>query len=237
MNKFQTVTPNRIKLLSKDALDQLRNDIEETKIFGIGEVHGVADNSDLYFSIFEEFNFECIALEYPVDCHTDLIKFLETGEYPTHWFFQEINDGRFSHEMLSMLKKLFESGKLKKVICFDKRKNTIIWNERDQDYADAFFDQYNKNLKTLIVAGGYHIRTEPFELEGEKGPVYPMCYHLKAKYGIFPTAKVIYTNGEFYNYGKKHFNGVDIPAEKGNLIKVEDYKYELVLKDVKAVLA
>jgi hypothetical protein len=236
MNNFKIIEPKRIKFLKEDAVKNLRKDIEEKRIFGIGEVHGVADNADLYFSFIGEFGFEAIALEYPVECLDDLMKFLETGDYPKHWFFHEINDGRFSHEMLSMLKALFDAKKLKKVICYDKRKDTTVWNERDQDYADAFAEQYDPSLKTLIIGGGHHIKTEPFEVEYEEGTLYPMCYHLKQKYGTFPTSEITYTGGEFYNFEKQQFADYDFPEEEGSLIKAdEDYKYHFILRNVKAV--
>lgn len=234
MKNFEIIVPKGIKLNRADIVEQLKVDIIKYNIFAIGEVHGVADNADLYLTIFNEFNFDCIALEYPVDCLDDLIKFLKIGEHPKHWFFQEINDGRFNYEMLSVLKVLFDNKKLKQIICYDKRKNTTIWNEREVDYAEAFIEQYKPNLKTLIIGGGYHIRTEPFESEYEKGILYPMCYYLQKKYGIFPTSKITYASGEFFNYEKQKFEDKDIPEEY-DLIKVEDYKYNFILRNVKSI--
>ena len=233
MQKFKFIKPNKISLTNTDVVDELSSAIDSKKLLGIGEVHGVKDNVDLYFTVFEKFGFDCIALEYPVDCHSDLLSFLKTGELTDHWFFSEINDGRFNHEMLSMLKILHESGQLKKIICYDKRNNTTVWNERDKDYADAFLENYDENLKTLVTGGGHHLKTETFELPQETGNLYPMGYHLKETLGDFPTAKIIYTSGEFFNFGKQSFQKLDQFDE--NIRKIGNMRYEFVLEDVRSI--
>ena len=237
MKGVQFVPPKLLDLYKENVVMELQSQIAAKNLFGIGEVHGVKDNVDLYVTIFEKFNFEAIALEYPVDCAGDLTSFLETGQYPTHWFFQEINDGRFSLEMLSALKRLYNKGLLKKIICYDRRKNTTTWNQRDEDYASAFMEQYEPTLRTLIVGGGYHIKTEPFKSEFEKGELYPMCYHLQLELGNFPTACCVYTNGDFYNFGLQSFVQCDYPKDGGNVMRVKKYSYNFILRDVKPIIS
>ncbi len=229
------IKPNKILLPPSESLKLLSRDISDRKLFGIGEVHGVKDNVDLYFTVLQQFNFESIALEYPVDCILDLMNFIKNDVSPRHWFFQEINDGRFSYEMLSMLKLLYESGKLKKIICYDKRKDTIDWNSRDKDYADAFLENYDPNFKMLITGGNYHVKSAPFKSPNEKGTFYPMCWHLKEKLGNFPTAKIVYVSGEFFNFEKQSFQTLEIPDKEVNVLNVGDLRYEFILKNVKAI--
>lgn len=221
-------------ILKPEQINSLKKEIGKTNLFGIGEVHGVANNAELYLKVFEELDLEAIALEYPVDCIDDLMKFVEIGEYPKHWFFQEINDGRFNYEMLSVLKKLFNKDKLQKIICYDKRKNTTSWNEREQDYANAFIEQYDPSFKTLIIGGNYHLKTKPFKFDEKEGSLYPMCYFLKEKYGAFPIAEIIYTNGEFYNFEKQFFKKLSTTYDE-DIIKISDYEYKFVIRDAKAI--
>jgi hypothetical protein len=220
-----------------NALGSLKKEIESTNLLAIGEVHGVKDNADFYYTMAKEFKFDVLALEYPTDLREPLEKFLNDGTFPNHYTLKELDDGRVSYEMLACLKILYDEKIIKSIICFDGQINMDHWNERDIDYANQFTEQYNPNFRTLIIAGGYHVKTESFTADFEKGDLYGMAYHLKQKLEDFPVCNINYVGGQFYNYGVKEFAEGKASESMDNFSfsMLEPLKYKFLIKDAKHI--
>lgn len=191
-----------IKINSKNnSLSHLTEDFDKTPLLAVGEIHGVKENAELYKTLIKLLDIDTVALEYPVSAQELLLIFLKTGEYPDHYAFKELADGRINTEMLVMLKELYDSGQIKDIICFDNEIDIKHWNERDKEYANVFLTAHEKldNPRTIIIAGRMHVRPTPFSIETdnkmEQGELYSMVYHLRKVIGHFPIININYSNG------------------------------------------
>ena len=237
MNLVEQISIEKVKIAGSDVvLKELSRDIDKTNLLMVGEVHGVRENACFYYTLFVEFGFEIMALEYPVSFKEELEKFLITGIFPSHYSIEHISDGRVNLEYLALLRNLRKDGLLKGLICFDSEVHTSVWNERDLSYSEQFLNNYDSKLRTLVVAGNLHARKDVFTSALENGDqrLWPMGYHVKNRLGDFPVCKVVYHGGSFYNFGPKNFTGKRHISEN-YLVKASSMWYEMHLKEISSV--
>ena len=202
--------------------------IEGHNLLAIGESHGVKENANIYYYFFKEFGFNTIALEYPLNIQSALIHFIDKNVLSDSLVNRPVGDGRFNLEYLALLKRLHKERMLKNLFCFDSATSTKTWNERDALYAENFLNKYNPKNKTLLIAGNWHTKKEPFTSEYEPGELVPMCKILSDKIGDFPEIKIVYHSGSLYNFEIKRLDSGEIFED--HLEKINNMNYLLHVK-------
>lgn len=230
-----------ISYLKNAASREAESTIKSAAIFAVGEFHGVRENAELYLKILKKFEFKTIALEYPQSLRSSLEDFLKeqgdapissSSKLPKHYSLEKLTDGRVNLEYLEFLRQAINECGVKKLIFFDNESNTISWNERDEKYAKEFLKDYDPEAKTLLIAGGYHTKLDPFESEHEEGTLVPMLHLLKKKIDKISVCEIRYNSGEFYNFGIKKFSEKNI-REKENFWEI-DKSGKIIFNIIKA---
>lgn len=200
------------------------SNIENTKIFLLGETHGVKENADVIYTFFKNYGFQNLALEWDKSLESTIEKFLETGEFDFA-SIQNSPDGRITAGHFALFRKMRDEGLLKKVICFEGGYNYTDWNNRDTRMANNILDELSE-YKTLVVAGNLHTKTKSFvkEEKGQQVAYHPMGETIKKEIPHVQEGKIQYLTGDYYNYGTKEFRKVpgDIELPKPSFSKEED---------------
>lgn len=192
----------------EQAVARLQESLDQTKLFLLGEMHGVAENPNIIYTLFKKFGFKRLALEWDGQELQDLVdKFLATGHLdPEAIKDKDSGDGRITAGHFALLRRLKEEGLLEDIILFDANKEA--WNHgddyRDQVMADnVLADGVDEN--TLVIAGNLHSKVDPINSTGEEELHHPMGEHIKGKFPKLSSGAIDYRSGKFYNHGIRYF--------------------------------
>lgn len=149
--------PTRFDPGVRDRLEEL---LERTGLFLLGEAHGVAETPLVLYTLFRAFGFRALALEWETDLRHAVLQFL--GGDPLELPFAP-PDGRVTAGHFALLRQLSAEGLLEQFVLMDQTPNDWIgeWDERDAGMADQLMRERRPELRTLVVAGGFHVRTVP----------------------------------------------------------------------------
>ena len=186
-------------LFNETSVDQLRQNIELTKIFLLGEMHGVKENVDVIYTLFKKFGFRQLALEWRPELKEVAEKFLETGEIDFD-VIKDSPDGRITAGHFALLKKLKSEGLLDNLVCFDRSMAGGSWNDRDAHMAQNIL-QSHAGLLTLVVAGNFHTKVEPLTFDNEAGEQHPMGENIKKVIPDVSSGRIEFISGTWHNFG------------------------------------
>lgn len=208
----------------EQAVTRLTESLERTNMFLLGEMHGVAENPNIIYTLFKKFDFKRLALEWDGQELQGLVNdFLTTGQLdPEAIKAKDGGDGRITAGHFALLQKLKQEGLLEDIILFDA--NEESWNiiDRDKTMADnVLLNQADE--RTLIIAGNLHARTEPFTFDGETELHHPMGEYIKNQVQDLPSGRIIYRSGQYFSRGVRDF--LDI-SEGENLDNAQFYQSE-----------
>lgn len=206
------------------------SEINDSKLFLLGETHGVQENPNIIYTLFKKFKFENLALEWNDKTLKEAERFLQLGKID----FESLKssaDGRVTAGHFALLKKLQDDGLLKRIICFDQDIPISNWKERDSNMAQVIINNLSEN-RTLVVAGNLHIET--VVVSDEK--YHPMSEIIKRKISNVPHGEIKYLTGEYYNFGVREFRKRPIDSElpSAKFYKLLDDKYVFELPEAHA---
>lgn len=186
----------------ESAAKTLESELAGTKLFLLGETHGVRENPDIIYTLFKKFGFRNLALEWEPSLKEKTERFLngETFDFDS---VKDSPDGRIIAGHFALLKKLKEEGLLEKFVCFDQGGGES-WDKRDENMARNIIENLTEAL-TLVVAGNLHTKTEPIIFEDEEAERHPMGERVKKEIPTAPSGRIEYLTGEFHNYGTRNF--------------------------------
>lgn len=219
-------------VFDEETSDRLVASLEATKLFILGEMHGVKENVDIIYTLFRKFGFRQLALEWKPELKAVAEHYLVTGELNFD-AIQDSPDGRITAGHFALLKKLKEEGLLGKLICFDGT-GPANWNERDENMAKNILSSLS-DFPTLVVAGNLHVKVEPITFNDEPGEHHPMGERVKAHIPGVPSGKIEYLAGQYHNFGTQDF-WEDPEQEKTEprFYLTEDGLYTFVLPEASA---
>lgn len=213
---------------NESAVKILESELSDTKIFLLGETHGVRENPDIIYTLFKKFGFRNLALEWEPSLKEKAERFLN-GEILDFNSVKDSPDGRITAGHFALLKKLKEEGLLEKFVCFDQG-GVASWNKRDENMARNIIENLT-DAPTLVVAGKLHTKTDPITFEDEEGEHHPMGEEVKRNIPNVPSGRIKYLAGEFHNFGTRSFGDKSDDAEfqSARFYKGEDglYVFEL----------
>lgn len=193
------------------AVEELKENLKDTNLFILGEVHGVKENVDIIYTVFKKFGFRQLALEWQLELHSTVEQFLETGEIDFN-AIQDSPDGRITAGHFGLLKKLRSEGILDKLVCFDGGSGGAGWNARDNVMAKNILANHS-NVPTLVVTGRLHANLEPIIFVDEQGEKHPMGENVKKEIPNVSTGNIEYKSGQFHNFGTQEFERLEDSEE------------------------
>lgn len=210
------------------SVNKLSENLKDSKVFIIGEMHGVKENIDVAYTLFKKFGFGTLALEWEPRLRNVAEKFLSSGEIDFE-VIENSPDGRITAGHFSLIKKLKEEGLLKNLVCFDEGSKGKGWNERDKNMAKSIVLNISNDYM-LVIAGNWHAKTEPFNFDGDTVEKHPMGENVKNEIpGVF-SGKINYLSGQYHNYGVQEFKNVTKKPEQEAKFYMSDkdlYTFEL----------
>lgn len=208
--------------------EALESELATTKLFLLGETHGVKENPDVIYTLFKRFGFKNLALEWEPALREKTEQFLN-GEALDFDSVKDSPDGRITAGHFALLKKLKNEGLLEKFVCFDQG-GGANWDKRDENMARNIVENLT-DTPTLVVAGNLHTKTESITFDDEQGEHHPMGEQVKKEIPTVPSGKIEYLAGEFHNYGTRNFveEESDGPESTARFFKDENglYIFEL----------
>jgi hypothetical protein len=202
---ISTVPIEEIPVVSDEhAVQELTKNLESTKLFLLGEMHGVKENADVIYTLFKKFGFRQLALEWEPKLKDIAEKYLQMGELNFD-AIQESPDGRITAGHFALLKKLKDEGLLDSLICFDGRSEGSDWNARDAAMAENILD-HRSEMSTLVVAGNLHTETGPVTFNDAPDLQHPMGENIKKEIPSVASGRIEYLIGQYHNYGIKNFS-------------------------------
>lgn len=214
----------------EQSVARLQESLEDTKLFLLGEMHGVEENPNIIYTLFKKFGFKRLALEWDRQKLQDVVDtFLVTGYLdPEAIKEKDSGDGRITAGHFALLKKLKEEGLLEDIILFDA--NQESWDDRDKAMADNVLDN-GVDEKTFVVAGNVHAKIEPFNFSGEEELHHPMGEYIQDQIPELSSGAIDYRSGQFYNHGTRDFwkNPDKNTIERPKFYQSEDglYHYDI----------
>lgn len=217
-----------------EAIGALSENIAKTKLFMLGEIHGVEENTDVIYTLFKKFGFKQLALEWGPELKEVAEKFAELGELDFD-AIKDSPDGRIAPGHFALIKKLKNEGLLDKLICFDVYGGN--WDERDVNMAKSILTNVADN-PTLVVTGNLHAKTKPVRFDNGPDEHHPMGEHVKAAMPDISTGAIEYAKGQFYNYGVKDFENTDDehPTSPGRFYRSNDGVYHFEIPEAHAAV-
>ena len=148
-----------------------------TELFGgsglllLGEIHGVAENAEIIYTIARRFGIGTLALEWDHRFHPVVEQYLETGRLDVDAMPRSA-DGRVTPGHLALLAALRNHGLLDRLVLFDGYAYDAVgepdfWNRRDERMAEVLIRSLAPDQPALVVAGGLHTLVHPIQLRGE----------------------------------------------------------------------
>jgi len=201
------------------SVESLVSELDESKLFLLGEMHGARENVDVIYSLFKKFGFKKLALEWDKILQGQVDEFLKTGKIDFE-SMQSSCDGRITAGHFALINKLKEEGLLEAVVCFDEEPLTGEWDGRDMNMAKNILESLSDS-STLVVAGNLHTKTEPFAFRGEEVKHHPMGENVKKQIENVPAGRIEYAKGQYHNIGIKDFRR---DPDEPELAKAKFYK-------------
>ena len=224
MNKYEQSFLEAISAISIEgiptifdelAVQKLANNLESTRLFILGEMHGVKENVNVIYTLFKKFGFRRLALEWEPGLKDVIERFLESGELDFD-MIKDSSDGRITAGHLALIKKLKSEGILEQLVCFDEGSGAE-WNKRDSNMAKNILASLSDN-PTLAVAGNLHAKMEPMTFDDESDQQHPMGEDVKKRISTISSGKIEYLTGQFHNFGTQEFGkfpeGESLPEAK-----------------------
>ncbi len=180
------------------SLATLDSELEKSKLFLLGEIHGVRENPQIIYTLFKKFGFRNLALEWDSSLKEVAEGFLKSGTLDFN-ALKNSPDGRITAGHFALLKKLREEGLLDELVCFDQGGGGG-WDERDALMAKNILTR-PLHTKTLVVAGNLHTQTQPVFIENEEH--HPLGENLKKQIPNILSGKIQYSRGEYHNFGRR----------------------------------
>ena len=186
------------------SVQNILNNLEQTKIFILGEMHGVKENVDIIYTLFKKFGFRQLALEWKPSLQIVADKFLESGELDFD-AIKDSPDGRITAGHFALLRRLKDEGLLEQLVCFDEGSGREGWNARDLNMAKNIISNLS-NSPTLVMAGNLHTKTEPFNFKNESEEMHPMGENVKKEISDLISGEIEYLSGQYHNFGTQEFS-------------------------------
>jgi|GEM_PF-1355085 len=196
-------------VFEESAVTSLAESLATNKFFILGEMHGAEENAAVIYTLFKQFGFRQLDLEWDINLQQAVDRFLNSGELD----FEAMNDspdGRITANHFVLMRKLRSEGLLEKVVCFDGNAVGFGWNARDAAMERNIMNAH-AGLPTLVVAGSLHTKVEPVLFEGESEEKHPMGELVRRTIPDVASGKIEYHGGQFHNYGVRDFD--EIPEE------------------------
>lgn len=216
----------------EQATQELVASIGNNKLFILGEIHGVKENTDVIYTLFNKFGFRQLALEWKPELKDVAEKYLESGEIDFN-AIKDSPDGRITAGHFSLLKKLKSEGMLEGLVCFDGGSGVHGWNARDAAMAKNILGNLS-DIPTLVVAGNLHTKTESITFDDEPGEQHPMGENIKKEIPSVASGRIEYLTGQYHNYGTNEFTKLsdeELPST-ARFFKDEDGLYTFELAEV-----
>lgn len=201
-------------IFDESTVKNLVNNLDENRLFILGETHGVKENIDIIYTLFKKFGFRKLALEWMPELKKVVEQYLESGELDFSTI-QDSPDGRITAGHFALLKNLKSEGLLEELICFDTVFGDGNWNTRDKTMAQNILNHISE-IPTLVVAGNLHAKTEAITLKNIAGEQHPMGENLKKEIPDIASGKIEYLSGQYHNYGTKEFSTSPNKDNSGN---------------------
>lgn len=214
-------------VLDEEASDKLVTSINKTKLFILGEMHGVKENVDVIYTLFKKFGFRQLALEWEPALMDVAEKFIESGDIDFD-AIEDSPDGRVTAGHFALLKKLKDEGLLEKFVCFDGT-GEADWDARDESMAKNILGSLSDSA-TLVVAGNLHAKVEPLTFDDESDEHHPMGERVKMHIPDVPSGKIEYLSGQYHNFGTQDFfEDPEQEKKEPRFYLTEDGLYKFVL--------
>ena len=215
--------------LNPEIKKNIVNAIKETNMFVAGELHGAKNNVAVYEYLMNTFPLSGLALEWPKEYGNKLEKYLSNTIDNEELFENVSKDGRFSLEILKLLRKLKTKNRVRDIIFFDLESDYVDWDTRDKLMANEIIKKCKNGENYLVIAGNLHTQKESFKDAYEGDIKIPMGKHLVNHFGNYPLVNIRYNSGKIYN------NGItELTKQKAEntdeIIDMGDNNYEIVLE-------
>ena len=200
-----TVSIEEIQTVFDEASVQgLVENLKSTKLFILGEMHGVKENADIIYTLFKKFGFRQLALEWEPALKDVAEKYAESGtlDFDT---IKDSPDGRITAGHFALIKRLKSESMLEELVCFDGGSSGPEWNARDAAMARNILANLASE-PTLVVAGNLHAKTEPITVDDEPSEQHPMGENVKKGIPEVASGAIEYLTGQYHNYGIKEFS-------------------------------
>jgi len=178
--------------------------LAQSKLFVLGEMHGVKENVDVMYTLFKHYGFRQLALEWKPALQIIAEKYLETEEIDFA-AIQDSPDGRITAGHFALIKKLKDEGLLDKLICFNEGSGGGSWDVRDMAMKKQLLTNHGDVL-TLAVAGRLHAKSGPVTFEDESGEHHPLGELVKNEVPETAFGRIEYRSGQYHNYGINSFD-------------------------------
>ncbi|MDZ4296414.1 MAG: hypothetical protein U1A16_03525, partial [Patescibacteria group bacterium] len=188
----------------ENAAKQLAENLNGTRLFILGEMHGVKENADVIYTLFKKFGFRQLALEWEPGLRAVAEKFIESGELDFD-AVKDSPDGRITAGHFALLKKLKSEGMLNRLVCFDGGSGGEGWNARDAAMARNIVANLSDTPTLVVVVGNLHAKTEPFTFDDESEEQHPMGENVKKEIPGVASGRIEYITGQYHNYGIREF--------------------------------
>jgi len=203
----------------------------------VGEVHGVKENASFYKFLIKTFNFNCIALEWPERYKSNLNTYFKDPSDMKGVFNHIDEDGRFYIELLNILKEVYDSKRIEKIVFLDAYNpmdSSFDWNKRDVSMVKVLKENLSPELRMLVITGNLHTNKTPFINKGPNEERFPLGYHIRKELGEFPLITMRYLSGSYYNFGRNSFHESTghVPDK---ILSTDKYEYEVCIKKATAV--
>lgn len=187
---------------AQETAENLAQNLSESKLFLLGEMHGVKENADVIYTLFKKFGFRQLALEWQSECRDAALTFADSGELDFNTVATS-DDGRITAGHFALIKKLEDEGLLDDLICFDASNRD--WNVRDATMADNILAHVADDVYTLAVAGNLHTKTERMTFKGDTYDYHPMGENVRKVIPNVPSGRIEYEEGQYFNTSLKDF--------------------------------
>jgi hypothetical protein len=201
-------------IFDEQAVQELAESIESNRLFILGEMHGVKENADVIYTLFKNFGFRQLGLEWEPALKKVAEKYLGSGELDFD-AIKDSPDGRITAGHFALLRKLKSEEMLENIVCFDEDSSEQGWDARDAAMAKNILDNLS-DIPTLVVAGNLHSKTEPITFDDEPDEQHPMGENVKRQIPNIASGRIEYLSGQYHNYGSNEFGRIsdeELPSE------------------------
>lgn len=224
-------------------LSYLKQDISKTNLLIYGEIHGVAENARLVFSLIKKLKVKQLGVECDSETAETIIKIAEE-DIDIEKINSDIFDSSIvSIEMLKTIVIAIKLGYLEKIIpldtFYDKKQmelNNMSSEERERMLTENIL-RIKLTSKTMCIMGAWHTKDSiVHNTEGNDTSIHTSSY-LRVRQNI-PSVTVLevnYNSGTLYNCGEYiHIPETNISIDAG-LKRVKPFVYEMRLSEARPI--